>query len=88
MQQMKTVRLFAHAGPEVLTYLDVPVPEVGDPDVLIRVRSVAINQWDLRYRAGKLPPNPLPGRPPWPLPVQLGRDGASEVVAVGSRVTR
>lgn len=88
MQQMKAVRLFAHGGPEVLTCLDVPMPEVGDHDVLIRVRSVAINQWDLRYRAGKLPPNPLPGRPPWPLPFQLGRDGAGEVVAVGRRVTR
>jgi NADPH:quinone reductase-like Zn-dependent oxidoreductase len=60
MKQMKAVRLFAHGGPEVLTYPDVPMPEVGGQDVLIRVRGVAINQWDLRYRAGKLPPNPLP----------------------------
>ncbi|MCA2256006.1 alcohol dehydrogenase catalytic domain-containing protein [Mycobacterium intracellulare] len=85
---MKAVRLFAHGGPEVLTYLDVPVPDVADCDVLIRIHYASINQWDLRYRAGKLPPNPLPGRPAWPLPFQLGRDGAGEVVAVGSAVTR
>ncbi len=86
-QSMKAVRLFEHGGPEVLTYVDAPVPEVGDDEVLIQVRATSINMWDLRYRAGKLPP-PLPGRPSWPLPFQLGRDAAGEVVAVGAGVTR
>lgn len=85
---MKAVRLFEHGGPEVLTYLDVLMPDVGPDDVLIRVHFTAINQWDLRYRAGKLPPNPLPGRPDWPLPFQLGRDAAGEVVEVGAKVNR
>jgi NADPH:quinone reductase-like Zn-dependent oxidoreductase len=84
---MKAVRLFEHGGPEVLQYLDVPMPEVGDDDVLIRVHATALNHWDLRYRAGKLPP-PLPGRPAWPLPFQLGRDAAGEVVEIGRNVTR
>ena len=85
---MKAVRLFEHGGPEVLTYIDVPIPEVGADEVLIRVRATAINSWDLRYRSGNLPPNPLPGRPPWPLPFQLGRDAAGEVVATGAEVKR
>ncbi len=85
---MKAVRLFEHGGPTVLQYVDVPMPVVGDDEVLIRVRATSINQWDLRYRAGKLPPNPLPGRPPWPLPFQLGRDAAGEVVEVGRGVDR
>jgi NADPH:quinone reductase-like Zn-dependent oxidoreductase len=85
---MKAVRLFEHGGPEVLTSVDVPVPEVGADDVLLRVRATAINTWDLRYRAGELPPSPLPGRPSWPLPFQLGRDAAGEVAAVGAAVTR
>ena len=85
---MKAVRLFEHGDPSVLRYVDAPVPDVGDDDVLVRVRAAAINQWDLRYRSGKLPPNPLPGRPAWPLPFQLGRDGAGEVVEVGRDVTR
>lgn len=84
---MKAVRLAEHGGPEVLQYLDVPMPEIGDEDVLIRVHAAAVNHWDLRYRAGKLPP-PLPGRPAWPLPFQLGRDAAGEVVEVGRDVTR
>ncbi|WP_420594544.1 alcohol dehydrogenase catalytic domain-containing protein [Deinococcus sp.] len=85
---MKAVRLFEHGDPSVLKYVDVPMPEVGDDDVLIRVRATSINQWDLRYRSGKLPPNPLPGRPAWPLPFQLGRDAAGDVVAVGRNVKR
>lgn len=85
---MKAVRLFEHGDPSVLQYVDVPEPEVRDDDVVIRVRATSINQWDLRYRAGKLPPNPLPGRPAWPLPFQLGRDAAGEVVEIGSNVTR
>lgn len=85
---MKAVRLFEHGDPSVLQYVDVPVPDVGPHDVLVRVRAAAINMWDLRYRAGQLPPIPLPGRAGWPLPFQLGRDGAGEVVEVGDRVTR
>ncbi|MCT7660728.1 quinone oxidoreductase family protein [Mycobacterium deserti] len=65
----------------------MPEPDVGDHDVLIRVRATAVNMWDLRYRKGMLPP-PLPGRPGWPLPFQLGRDAAGEVVAVGAAVEK
>lgn len=85
---MKAIRLFEHGGPEVLRHVEVPLPDMDEDSVLIRVRATAINQWDLRYRAGKLPPNPLPGRPPWPLPFQLGRDAAGEIVDVGSKVQR
>ena len=85
---MKAIRLFEHGGPEVLRHVEVPLPDMDEDSVLIRVHATAINQWDLRYRAGKLPPNPLPGRPPWPLPFQLGRDAAGEIVEVGSKVQR
>lgn len=85
---MKAVRLFEHGPPSVLQYVDVDMPEIGERDVLIKVHATSINQWDLRYRSGKLPPNPLPGRPPWPLPFQLGRDAAGEVVDIGRAVKR
>jgi putative oxidoreductase len=84
---MKAVRLFEHGGPEVLRYVDVPVPDAGPDEVLIRVHATAVNTWDLRYRAGELPPV-HPGRPAWPLPFQLGRDAAGEVVSVGANVAR
>ncbi|MFB2587036.1 quinone oxidoreductase family protein [Herbiconiux liukaitaii] len=85
---MKAVRIMEHGDPSVLQYVDVEVPEIGPDEVLVRMHAAAINAWDLKYRAGQLPPLPLPGRPGWPLPFQLGRDGAGEVVRVGNRVTR
>lgn len=90
-ETMKAVHLFEHGGPEVLQYVDVDVPEVGADEVLIKVRMTSINSWDLRYRAGLLPGRSLPGysgSPVWPLPFQLGRDAAGEIVAVGEGVKR
>lgn len=84
---MHAVRLYSHGGPEVLRYEEVPLPQVGPSDVLVRVRATSVNSWDLRYRRGLLP-KPLPGRPGWPLPFQLGRDAAGEVVSVGGAVSR
>ena len=84
---MKAVHIHEHGDESVLQYIDVPVPEIGPKEVLVRVRAAAINAWDLKYRAGQLPPIPLPGRRGWPLPFQLGRDGAGEVVTVGADVT-
>ncbi|MEE6169683.1 MULTISPECIES: alcohol dehydrogenase catalytic domain-containing protein [unclassified Mycolicibacterium] len=83
---MQAIRLFEHGDPSVLRLVEVPMPAVGPDDVLIRVRATALNRWDLNYRAGLLPP-PLPGRPPWPLPFQLGRDAAGDIVEIGSAVT-
>jgi NADPH:quinone reductase-like Zn-dependent oxidoreductase len=85
---MKAIRIFEHGGPSVLKYIDVDMPSVGDNDVLIRVQAAAINSFDVRYRAGILGNSRIPGRPAWPLPFQLGRDGAGDVVAVGRNVTR
>lgn len=86
-ETMKAVRLFEYGGPEVLQFLDVPVPAIRHDEVLIRVRATSVNAWDIRYRAGNLPP-PLPGRGAFPLPFQLGRDAAGEIVEVGADVER
>ncbi len=85
---MKAVRFFEYGSPSVLQYIDVPLPEVGECDVLIRVRATSVSRWDLRYRGGYLAQSRLPGRDPFQIPFQLGRDMAGEVAAVGTRVTR
>jgi len=69
---MKAARLFEYGDPSVLKYVDVPLPEIGPDEVLIRVRATSVNRWDLRYRQGLL--TPPPGRAPLPLPFQLGRE--------------
>jgi len=53
---MKAVRLFEYGDPSVLQYLDVPLPELGSDDVLMRVRATSVSHWDLRYRRGGLTP--------------------------------
>ena len=83
---MKAVRLSEYGPPEVLRYVEVPLPEVAAGEVLVRVRATSASNWDLRYRRGGL--TPPPGRPPLPLPFQLGREVAGEVAAVGTGVSR
>lgn len=84
-KSMKAIRIFEYGDPSVLQYVDVPLPEVGEGDVLIRVKASSVNGFDLKYRLGKV--KAPPGRDPFPMPFQLGRDAAGEVVAVGSKVS-
>jgi NADPH:quinone reductase-like Zn-dependent oxidoreductase len=49
---MKAVRFHAHGGPEVLRYEDMPEPEAGPGEVLVRVRACALNHLDLWERRG------------------------------------
>lgn len=85
-RSMKAVRLFEYGQPEVLQYIEVPLPEIAADEALVQVRATSVSNWDLRYRRGGL--TPPPGRPPLPLPFQPGREAAGEVVAVGPRVSR
>lgn len=73
--------LFHHHGPiENLSYADVPTPEPGPREVLVRVRATALNHLDLFVREG------IPGInlefPHWG-----SSDIAGEVAALGAGVT-
>ncbi len=83
---MKAVQYFEYGEPSVLKYLDVPLPEMGECDVLVKVKATSVNWFDVKMRRGQIPQ--IPGRDPFPIPFQLGRDVAGEVAAVGARVTR
>ena len=78
---MKAVFFSEHGGADVLRYVDLPVPEIGPTDVLVRVRACALNHLDLWVRRG------LPGVK-IPLPHVPGSDIAGEVAKVGDSVTR
>ena len=60
---------------------NVPVPNVGDHDVLVRLRGATLNYRDLIIPKGMYPF-------PLNVPVIPASDGAGEVVQVGPRVTR
>ncbi|NOZ04820.1 MAG: zinc-binding dehydrogenase [Chloroflexi bacterium] len=77
---MKAIAFYEHGGIEVLQTVELPVPDVGRDDVLVRVRAVALNHLDLFVREG------LPGLH-LTMPHILGSDIAGEVAAVGGEVT-
>jgi NADPH:quinone reductase-like Zn-dependent oxidoreductase len=49
---MKAVRYHEYGGPEVLRYEDVPIPEPGPDEVLVRVHAAGVNPADRQIRAG------------------------------------
>jgi NADPH:quinone reductase-like Zn-dependent oxidoreductase len=61
---------------------DVPVPEVADHDILVRVHSVSVNPVDLAIASGG-----ARGWLEYRFPVTIGRDLAGVVEAVGPSVT-
>src|SRR2546427_10869367 len=96
MKTMKAVRLFEFGGPEKLVYGDYPVPDVGPTDALVKVLATSVSRWDIKYRTGEVHEfygkstghhGGIHGRRTFPMPMQLGRDVAGEVAAVGASVT-
>lgn len=65
----------------VLHIEDVPDPEMGHGDVLLRVRATAVNRLDVLQRQGP------PLLPLFTLPHIAGMDVVGEIVDVGSSVT-
>ncbi|HEY0070182.1 MAG TPA: zinc-binding dehydrogenase [Chloroflexia bacterium] len=74
---MKAVRLVE--ARTLLQVQDIPVPAIGEGDVLIRVRAAGICHSDVHYRAGTSPVQPLPRT--------LGHEVAGVVEQVGGQVT-
>lgn len=62
---------------------EMPVPTLGDDDVLVRVHAAGVNALDVKLRNGEFK-RVLPYR----LPLILGNDLAGTVLRVGARVTR
>jgi zinc-binding alcohol dehydrogenase/oxidoreductase len=75
---MKAIRLNELGGPENLTYEDVPDPEPGTGEIVVRLHNAALNRRDVFVTRGM-----YPGAKAEALPVTLGSDGSGEVVARG-----
>ncbi|AQW50473.1 NADP-dependent oxidoreductase [Streptomyces violaceusniger] len=84
-QTMKAIRLHEFGGPQVLRHEEVPVPEPGPGEVLVRVRAVGINPPDWYAREG-MPDVPAELKPPMDLPLIPGTDVSGVVEAVAADV--
>ncbi len=75
---MKAIRIHEFGGPEVLRCEDVPRPEPGAGEVLVKIAAAGVNFIDIYHRIGLYPLS---------LPLMLGLEAAGVVEAIGPGVT-
>jgi NADPH2:quinone reductase len=80
---VKAIRIERYGGPEVLLHCELPTPQPGPAEVLLRVAAAGVNFMDVHTRQGKYASSETYRVG---LPCTLGMEGAGEVVAVGSGV--
>ena len=74
---MHAIEVSATGGPEVLAYVERPVPEPAPGQLLIKTEAIGVNFVDTYFRTGLYP---------HPLPFILGSEVAGTVAAVGEGV--
>ncbi|WP_289079412.1 NAD(P)H-quinone oxidoreductase [uncultured Thalassospira sp.] len=77
--KMQAVEIRKDADAPYLALAEADIPEIGDDDVLVRVRAAGINRPDLMQVAGMYPPPPGASEIP-------GLELAGEIVATGPKV--
>lgn len=82
---MKAVALDSFGGPEKLKVQTIPVPELADDEVLIRVHTAGVGQWDPYEREGGFTEY-MESEPKFPY--VLGSEGSGTIAAVGKNVDR
>ena len=75
---MKSIRIHAPGGPEVMNYEDIPEPKPGHGEALVKISAIGLNFIDVYFRMGLYKPPQLPFTP--------GSEAAGTVVAVGEGV--
>jgi len=78
---MKAIRIHGFGGREVLELDDLPIPQPGEDDLLVRIHAASVNPVDYKIRRGTVP---WVSREMLPLP--LGRDLSGTVESVGAQV--
>ncbi|MGR4878078.1 NADP-dependent oxidoreductase [Streptomyces sp. LARHCF249] len=80
---MKTFMIERYGDKAGVRAGEMPDPQVGADDVLVRIHAASVNPLDLKIRDGE-----FKAILPYRLPLILGNDLAGAVVQVGSAVTR
>ena len=76
---MRSIVVTQYGGPEVLQLQDVPVPEPGNGQILVRVRAAGVNYADVMQRNGLYIGGPKP-------PFGAGFEFAGDIEQIGSEV--
>lgn len=75
---MKAIRVHATGGPDVLHLEEMPDPQPGPGEAVVRLEAIGVNVVEVFHRVGDVPRE---------LPFTPGAEGAGIVVAVGEGVT-
>jgi len=76
---MKAARIQQFGSPGVITIDDLPRPEPGAGELVVRVRAAGVGHWDALIREGKVQGEPLP--------LILGSELSGTVEAIGAGVS-
>jgi NADPH2:quinone reductase len=75
---MKAIQVKQPGGPEAMELVEVPVPQPGPKQALVRIAASGVNFIDVYFRTGLYKSD---------LPIALGMEAAGTVEAIGSEVT-
>src|SRR5664279_2408512 len=75
---MKAIQVHVPGGPENLQLVDIPVPQPGPRQALVRIAASGVNFIDIYFRTGLYKAD---------LPIAIGSEAAGTVEAVGEGVT-
>jgi NADPH:quinone reductase-like Zn-dependent oxidoreductase len=80
---MKALTIHEYGGPEELIYEEIPIPEFGPGEILVKVHATSVNPVDWKIREGH-----NKEKRPVKFPFILGWDVAGAVADTGSLVSR
>jgi NADPH2:quinone reductase len=75
---MKAIQVGQPGGPEAMELVEVPVPQPGPKQALVRIAASGVNFIDVYFRIGLYKSD---------LPIALGMEAAGTVEAIGAEVT-
>lgn len=79
---MKAITIDRYGGKELLQVRELPTPEAGPGEVLVKVEAAGVGVWDAKIRAGY-----MDAFAPATFPLVLGADGVGTIESVGSGVS-
>ena len=77
MTRVKAIQVSQVGGPEVLTLVDLPVPEPKSNEAVVQIKAAGVNFIDVYFREGRYPAQ---------LPFVVGMEASGVITAVGSEV--